>query len=246
MDDILRDASRLVTGLGLRITGDGIVLHFLQVGNQIFEHRGERSSGKVHYLVIVRKGLCAVRHVAEGTDEVEVAQVAQCRHLGDVGLQVALGVTGVNLCHAGGILDDRVAAVDDIVEGIPLREAVHGGDVLLEHIVEVNIVVDILSRHNVIAADFAPDHHAVSDIGLQQGRVAAGDHILDIGLFVPEVLEDDFRLRLDFQEVGAAGQRESHESHESHKSHLIYIIYLSFHNLVSPLEVNSYTKRVRT
>ena len=246
MDDILRDASRLVAGLGLRIAGDSIVLHFLQVGNQVFEHRGERSGGKVHHLVVVRKGLRTVRYVAEGTDEVEVAQVAQCRHLGDVGLQVALGVAGVNLCHAGSILDDRVAAVDDIVEGIPLREAVHGGDVLLEHIVEVNIVVDILSRHDVLAADFAPDHHAVSDIGLQQGRVAAGDHILDVGLFIPEVLEDDFRLRLDFQEVGAAGQRESHESHKSHEPHLIYIIYLSFHNLVSPLEVNSYTKRVRT
>lgn len=124
MYGILRDTSALRVSVGLRIFAHCVVLHILEVGDERVEHGIERRSRQIHLLRVVEVSLGCEGHVAIGADEVEIAEVAQCRHLGNGGTQFALRVVGILLGNRGCKMNDGVAVVDHLIKTRPVGEAV--------------------------------------------------------------------------------------------------------------------------
>ena len=103
MSEVMKEA--------IRIAGDGTALHTLQIGNQVVEHGIERSGSQLHLLVVIGVGLRGVRHVAEGANQIEIAQSTQSRHLSQRGIQLTRAVGRIALSHLRCILDDCIATL---------------------------------------------------------------------------------------------------------------------------------------
>ena len=188
MDGILRDTACLIQFLGDRITLHGIVLDAFQVEDQRIQHGIEFRGGQVQLLVVIDVGLSCERYIAEGADQIEVAEAAEAHHFSDIGLQFTLRIGGVDSGHAGGILDKCVTTVDDRVETLPIGVTVLGIDVLLEDLLEVAILLNITARTDVVAAELTPDHHTFDNVSFLNACVAAGKNGIHIGLLIPEIL----------------------------------------------------------
>ena len=200
-DSILRDAASLIERLCLRIAFYSHLLNVAQVTNQVVEHLVERCSGQVHLLVVVGEGLTRERHIAECTNQIEIRERAQCCHLSDSSVEVALCIGRILLGHDRRIFQHRVTTVDHVVEALPSGVGVHSRDVLLQYIMEGEIIIDTLSGHHILRSGLTPNHHTLSDAIVLECRVATSHDIVHVGLFIPEVLENNLVLRFDIQEV---------------------------------------------
>ena len=213
MDGILRDATTLIVFLRHRILLHSIVLNTLQVEDQAVEYILELGSRQIHGLVIVEIGDCGIGNIAEGANQIEVHQVAKGRYFSLRGTQLTLGVVRVFLSHTRCKVEHGVTTVDNVVEVDPRSKAVAGVDVLLEDVIEIFLIFNICAAHDIVGTELAPSHHSVDDVLRLHGGIATCHHVLNVGFFVPELIEHDELKRFYLKEVGA--RRESASTQQS-------------------------------
>ena len=134
MDGILRDAPTLIVALRRGVAFHGHVLNTLKIENQTVENTLELCGRQVHGLVVVKERLRRIGYVAEGTNQIEIHQIAQGRYLSLCGIKLTLRVVRIFLCHLWRIVEHRVTAIDDVIEFAPRCEDVACIDILLKDI----------------------------------------------------------------------------------------------------------------
>ena len=180
----------------------GIVLDALQIGNQRVDNHVELGGGDDIILIVGDTRLCGVGHIAERTDQIEIAEGTDGLHLGNRRLQLIMRVVRVYLLNFRSIVTDDVTAVDDIVYRRPFTHVVGGQQVLPQHLVEV--IGNVCASHYVVGAQLSPDAHAGDYVFACQGFITAVDGTCHIGLLLPVVLQHRRVHGQDVEEITAA------------------------------------------
>ena len=150
MNGILCDATTLIVTFCRRIAFHCHILNTLKVKNQTVENTLELCGRQVHGLVVVKERLRRIGYVAEGTNQIEIHQIAQGRYLSLCGIKLTLRVVRIFLSHLWRIVEHRVTAVDDVIEFAPRCEDVACIDILLKDIREVDFLFNIGSTDDVV------------------------------------------------------------------------------------------------
>ena len=186
----------------LAIAFDGILLGFLQVGDNLAQHVVGVGSGLLVRGVVVDGGREDEGYVAESADEVEVAERTDGEGLRTQGEPLGLVEVGVAVEHFGGVVQQRVAEVDDIVVGSPAGDTVRGLEVALEDL--YLLVTGAQAAHDVVGTELAPHKRQLHEIVVGHTAVARAEHGVHIILAGPVVLEHNLVERQDVQEIRTA------------------------------------------
>ena len=136
----------------------GEVFYTLKVVDERVENSIEWCGRQDIGLRIINAGLCGIGHIAEGADEIEVAQGTDSSCLGDVRLHLFFRVVGVDGLYHWSIVADGVTTVDSLVELSPTAIGVGWQKVLLEDFVD--FVGHVSTKSHVITAQLAPNGHS--------------------------------------------------------------------------------------
>ena len=104
--------------------------------------------------------------------------------------------------HGWSMVDDRIAAVDDIVERCPLGITIVGGQVLIEQLLQVLVFVNGAGKSDdVLRTELAPYHHTTEYAIRGHLRITAQENTFHVVLLIPELVDCNQVLRLDLQEI---------------------------------------------
>ena len=156
-----------------------VLAGLVQVVEALLQHfaRGALCNGL--NLTVVLVGLADVRHIAEGANQIEVAERAQSQHLGANHVVVALSELRVFGHHLGCMAQYDVAVVDDLIEIGPRAIAHRRQQVDGTHVVEVGAAV-VAGLHQFVGAVGTPHDGSLLNAAAEHAVIGSVDHLLNV------------------------------------------------------------------
>ena len=205
---------------------EGMYHHGVEVLNERLDNLVTIDGRHGLYICIGLDGEGVVRHILEGTYQVEIAEVADGSHFGLGSHHVTLGISRILLCYLLTTLGDDVALADDSIESRPVGIGIGTLEVFLQTAVEVKPRGGIAALGDVVTTGLTP-HDAAFEEGISLHlHIDTGHHLVNVGLLVPEVVLRNEGLGLDIEEVTASGESQGSDSYERERFYFIEV----FHN----------------